>query len=335
MLRLDRTCLHTPLPAAASAYAAAAHTRRDPHTPPGAVLREMVAAACGLHPDHIAVGAGTPQLLDELLRLLAHGAVLAPSPTSQHLPRLVARSRSHLRTVPMIDHRPDIDALLAAITPNTSVILLSHPDRITGAVLMEHEWAHLLDGLPDYVTLIVDEASRDFVVDPAVPDLLNRARQQPNVVLVRTFTTAHGLAEHPVSYSLTTPSLAGVLRTAALPQLLPYPVEAAAQASFAAVTELATRRGYIGYLRAYLRSALHQIGLACPTSHSNFVFVSAAEPDRLAHAAQTHDISVRTVPAAGVRITATGESATDRVIEAFRSITGTAVTTPPSQAPAS
>ena len=147
---------------------------------------------------------------------------------------------------PAYEH--DLDAMLAAIGPATVAVLLCTPNNPTGPALRQVDVEAFLDRVPDDVAVVLDEAYVEFVDDPAAVTGLSLL-DRPNVIVLRTFSKAYGLAGLRIGYAVAPVELASVLRAAANPFGVTTVAQAAALASLAAeqalherVDELVVRR---------------------------------------------------------------------------------------------
>ena len=177
------------------------------------VLRDALGVLHAIDPARIVVGAGSGELLH-----LAAGAYAGPgdevlfSQYSFSLYEIVAR-RSGAEPVeaPALDYGNHIDALLAAVTERTRVVLLANPNNPTGTYLPRAEVARLHAALPRQVLLVLDQAYAEYV-DPADDDGgLELAAAQANVLVTRTFSKAYGLAGERVGWGTGAVALIEVL----------------------------------------------------------------------------------------------------------------------------
>src|SRR5699024_788012 len=95
-----------------------------------------------------------------------------------------------------------LDAMVAAITDRTKVVLVCTPNNPTGPSVTHAELQDFLTKVPDRVLVVVDEAYLEFVEEGDAVDGLALRRQHPNVVLLRTFSKAYGLAGLRVGYAV-------------------------------------------------------------------------------------------------------------------------------------
>ena len=185
-----------PSPRAIEAYKAAADTLELYPDGTAEKLRTVIAARYGLDPARIICGAGS----DELLSLLAnaylgpgdeglyseHGFLVYPIATMAAGATPVVAKEKNLTT--------DVDAMLAAVTPKTRVVFLANPNNPTGTYLPFDEVKRLHAGLPGNVLLILDAAYAEYVRRNDYASGLELVATSENVVMSRTFSKIHGLA---------------------------------------------------------------------------------------------------------------------------------------------
>src|SRR5207244_9127394 len=125
------------------------------------------------------------------------------------------------------DHGHDLPAMLAAITDRTRLVLVCNPNNPTGTTLHKPELDAFLAAVPEDVLVVLDEAYREFITDPAVPDGLAAYGDRPNVVVLRTLSKAWGLAGLRVGFLVAAPEVAAAVRKV----VTPFSTSGAAQAA--------------------------------------------------------------------------------------------------------
>ena len=181
--------------------------------PDSTALREAIGALHGIYPDRIIMGSGSGELLH-----IATGAYAGPgdevlfSQYSFSLYDIVARRCGATPIeAPALDYGNDVDALLAAVTPQTRVVLLANPNNPTGTFLSRAEIARLHASLPGDVLLVLDQAYAEYVAPEADDGSLALAAQFGNVLVTRTFSKAYGLAGERVGWGTASAEVIGVL----------------------------------------------------------------------------------------------------------------------------
>jgi histidinol-phosphate aminotransferase len=312
-----------PAPAAVAAMAdAATRANRYPDVA-GNKLVQAIAGRLELDAGQVVVGAGSLALLGQVL-----GAYAPPGSSVIHAwrsyeayPILAALVGAESVAVPLdARHRHDLDAMHAAITPETRVVLVCNPNNPTGTVLAPAQIASFLDRVPGHVLVVVDEAYREFSLPGT--DSKDLLRRHPNLVVLRTFSKAYGLAGARAGYLLAARPIAANIRAVAPPFGLSALAEAGAVAAWADVQYLAARVAEVVAEREYLQAGLSARGLAVPPGGGNFVWIpaTASRVPELEAACVRHGVSVRAFEGAGVRVSVSVREASEAVLAAVESL---------------
>ena len=221
-----------------------------------------------------------------------------------------------VRVPTLADGRHDLAAMAAAITERTRAVLVCTPNNPTGPIVTADELTTFLDRVPDDVLVVVDEAYVEFVRDPQVCSGLAALATHDNVVVLRTFSKAYGLAGLRVGYGIAAPAVADSMRKAIPPFSVTDVASAAAIASLEAVDELAARVETVVAGRAVVRDALLAQGWQVPAAEGNFVWLPVGSR-ALEIAAACDPVSVRPFDGDGVRITIGSPEANAQVVDAL------------------
>ncbi|EON22424.1 MULTISPECIES: histidinol-phosphate transaminase [Nocardioides] len=218
--------------------------------------------------------------------------------------------------VPLLpDGRHDLDAMAAAITDRTRVVIVCTPNNPTGPAVTQSELDAFLARVPSHVLVVVDEAYLEFVrMDDAI-DGLATCRAHSNVVLTRTFSKAYGLAGFRVGYAVGPPPLAAALRAVSLPFGVSSVAQAAAIASLASTEALFSRVDSLVLERDRVVGAVRAAGWEIPDAQGNFVWFDLGERTaEFAAAADELGIVVRPFAGEGARVSIGETEANDRLI---------------------
>lgn len=229
--------------------------------------------------------------------------------------------------VPLLpDERHDLEGMLAAITDRTRVIFVCNPNNPTGQVVTAEELDAFLERVPRDVIVVLDEAYREFIAGDDVPDGMDLFRRYDNVVVLRTFSKAYGLAALRVGFAVAHARVAEALRKTATPFGVSSIAEEAAIASLDAEDELLQRVALLVAERERVMAALVEQGWPVHRTEANFVWLRLGDQTAaFASACEDAGITVRPFAGEGVRITIAETPANDRVIEVagrFRSQVG-------------
>jgi histidinol-phosphate aminotransferase len=218
------------------------------------------------------------------------------------------------------DGRHDLEAMAAAVTDRTRIVMVCTPNNPTGPSVTQAELDAFLARVPEHVLVVVDEAYVEFVRMEDPVDGLATVRAHDNVVSTRTFSKAYGLAGFRVGYAVGPAAIAGALRAVSLPFGISTVAQAAAVASLEAEPQLLERVEALVAERERVLDGLAAAGVVVPRAQGNFVwFATGDRTAELAAAADDVGIVVRPFAGEGARVSIGEREANDRVIELARS----------------
>ena len=313
---------YPPLPGVlAAATEAAAHMNRYPDM--GAVdLLEALSDRFGVPVSDLAVGTGSVALLYHLLQATVTDGdeVIYAWRSFEAYPIAVQLTGATSVQVPLTDDaRHDFKAMEAAITDRTKVILVCTPNNPTGPVVRRDELLTFLDAVPSNVLVVLDEAYREFVRESDVADGVDVYRDRPNVVVLRTFSKAYGLAGFRVGYAIGHPTVVAAIRKCALPFGVSHVAQAAAIASLAVEDELLERVDALVIERTRVVDELRAAGWDVPDTQTNFVWLALGDDTAaFAEAVHAEGVSIRPFPGDGARVSIGEPEANDLFLSVAR-----------------
>jgi histidinol-phosphate aminotransferase len=259
----------------------------------------------GFDPEHIAVGAGSVNLCQQLVQITASAGdeVIFGWRSFELYPPLVQVAGATAVKVPLTDHTFDLYAMLAAITEHTRLIFVCNPNNPTSTVVDPDALTRFVEAVPPHIVIAIDEAYVEYIRDGMLPDSLGLVRTRSNVVVLRTFSKAYGLAGLRVGYAVGPPKLITALDQVFVPFSVTNISQAAAIASVDAADELLTRTDALVAARARVSAELRDAGFTLPPSQANFVWLPLGPrtQDFVTQAAAA-GIVVRPYGADGVRV---------------------------------
>ncbi len=283
-----------------------------------AALTERLAAALGVEADNIATGTGSVGVLGQIVQAACdEGDEVVFAWRSFEAYPIVTTLAGAKPVMVGLDERARhrLDAMAAAVTDRTRVILVCTPNNPTGPIVTHRELAAFLDRVPDHVVVVIDEAYLEFVTDEEAPNALELWREHPNVVVLRTFSKAYGLAGLRVGYAVAHAPVAEALRKTAVPFGVNSLAQAAAIASLDAFDELQARVDGLVAERDRVLAALREQGWELPDSQANFVWFPLGERTaEFAAACEEAGLVVRPYGDDGVRVTVAETEANDLLL---------------------
>ncbi|MGI9008292.1 MAG: histidinol-phosphate transaminase [Streptosporangiaceae bacterium] len=310
-----------PLPSVAKVIAeAAGEVNRYPDNG-AAELTEAIAARFAVPAEHVAVGCGSVGLVQQLLEAVAEpgSEVLYAWRSFEAYPYLADLAGATSVRVPLAGERHDLDAMAAAVTPQTRLIFVCTPNNPTGTVVTRDELDRFLGRVPGDCLVVLDEAYAEYVRDPAAPDGTEVYRSRPNVAVLRTFSKAYGLAGLRVGFLIGPEPVAVAARKTMLTFAVNAVAQAAAVASLAAEGELLDRVDQVVAERERVHAGLTAMGWSVPPTQANFVWLRLGE--RTADFAARCDeagLSVRPFGDEGVRVSIGEPEANDLFLAVAR-----------------
>ena len=302
--------VHGPLPSVRAAITAATETiNRYPDN--GHVeLKEHLAGFLSrdgdVPPERIAVGCGSVSLCQQLIQITCSvgDEVVFGWRSFEVYPLQVRVAGATPVQVPLRGHTFDLDAMLAAVTERTRLIFVCNPNNPTSTVVDPDELARFVAAVPPDILVVIDEAYVEYIRDGMLPDSLGLALRYPNVVVLRTFSKAYGLAGLRVGYAVGDPEVITALGKVYVPFTASTVSQAAAIASLQAAEELLARTEDVVDERRRVSSALRRLGYTVPDSQANFVWLPLGEltPDFAAQAAAEARVLVRPYGNEGARV---------------------------------
>jgi histidinol-phosphate aminotransferase len=296
-----------PLPGVVEAVAqAAAGAHRYPDM--GVVaLRDALAERYGVSADRIATGCGSVALAEHLVRAtcLPGDEVVYSWRSFEAYPIIAATSGATSVRVPNnAGHGHDLQAMAAAVTAQTRLVLVCNPNNPTGTSVRRSELDRFLDAVPDDVLVVLDEAYREFVTEAEVPDGLEAYGDRPNVVVLRTLSKAWGLAGLRIGFLVAQPEVAAAVRKVVTPFSASTAAQAGALAALAQADEVRRRCALVVAERDRVGEALRKLVPEVPGSQANFVWLPLGNRSAaFAAACEARGVIVRPFQGDGVRVT--------------------------------
>jgi histidinol-phosphate aminotransferase len=246
--------------------------------PDSKALREALGALHAIEPAHILCGTGSGELLS-----VAASAFAGPGDEILYvhygfsLYEIVARRCGATPVVaPDRDYGSDVDALLALVNERTRVVFIANPNNPTGSFLPRGEIARLHAALPAGVLLVIDQAYAEYVAPEDDDGALALAASAANVLVMRTFSKAYGLAGERVGWATGAPALIEVLNRIRGPFNLSNTAQATALAAVADQDFVEHSRRHNTEVRARFVAAVETLGnhgIRAVPSQANFVLL--------------------------------------------------------------
>jgi histidinol-phosphate aminotransferase len=308
-----------PLPAVRSALIRAIDVaNRYPEFLPDR-LRHLIAGHIGVRDEQVVLGSGASGVAMQVLHAVTRPGdrIVLSEPTFDGYPIFARMARLASVTVPL-DGRGhhDLDAMAEAAA-DARVVVLCRPDNPTGTLEPVADVLRFLRRVPAETVVLLDEAYIEFVAPQLRIDGPALIRRFPNVVVLRTFSKAYGLAGLRIGYGFSAPELAATLWSMQLPFGMGITSLVAVAACYDAEDQLRQRILRINGERDYLSRRLRAKGVYTTDGHANFVYLPAAGREWREVFGKGR-LKARYYPDGAARITVGSRASTQAVLAAVR-----------------
>jgi histidinol-phosphate aminotransferase len=247
-------------------------------------LRAALAERHDLRFEEVAVGAGSDGLVDCLTQAILDPGdeIVCGWPSFPSYVIDAQKVGAVPRTVPLRDDRYDLEAMLDAVTPQTKIVYICHPNNPTGTMNTRNELDAYFERAPDHVLTVIDQAYFEYIDDPDYPDAVEEyLKAGRRVIVLRTFSKIYGLAGLRVGYGLAPPNVVSAIAKVRRAFDVTTPAQAAALASLDSPEELVRRRLANHEQRPMLERALREHGLApAGPAVANFLYAEVGDDAR-------------------------------------------------------
>lgn len=273
-----------PLGPAPMALDAIRNAATDMHIYPdggGYKLRSALAEKYDLSLENVVLGNGSNEIIELLCHcFLNENAALIAAEHAFVVYKLMATLfGANYVEVPDPNFVHDLDAMAAAITDETRLLFIANPNNPTGTIVDEETIDRFMAKVPEHVIVVFDEAYFEFVTD--APNTLKYVREGRNVIVLRTFSKAYGLAGLRIGYGLGAPQVTQILQKARQPFNTNEVAQRAALASLADVDHVQATVSNNAEGLSYYETAFQEMDLEYVPSVANFILVNVGDGDRL------------------------------------------------------
>lgn len=242
-------------------------------------ITDQIAEFVGTTPNRVAVGCGSVALCQQIVQATCSPGdeVIFGHRSFEAYPILSRIAHAVPVQVPNLpSHELDLQGMLDAITDRTRVIFVCTPNNPTGTVVSPAALTQFIAAVPDTVTVVIDEAYYEYLRGDFTNGMLVQ-QQHENVVAVRTFSKAYGLAGIRFGYLATHPRLADAIKKMVVPFSVNSLAQAAASVCISQAGQAAARTDIVVAERERMAAELLAMGLPTPPSGTNFLWLPLGE----------------------------------------------------------
>lgn len=287
------------------------------------ILREKLAQKLGLKPEQFIFGAGSNEIITFIAQLFLDpdDESVYAEPSFSWYDTAVKATGAKAVTIPLKDFAHDLEAMKNAVTDKTKVIWICNPNNPTGTIITSAQQDAFLQAIPSNIVVVLDEAYYEFARGGEYPESIPLVEKYPNLIVLRTFSKAYGLASLRVGYGIASEEMISYLNRIRPP----FNVNTLAQiAAVAALDDQQFVRKTLQKNRTGLEqlySGFEKLNLRYVKSHANFIWVETPFPSGEMFQKLLHKgVIVRPFMDKWLRITVGTEEENDVLIQALNEL---------------
>lgn len=239
-------------------------------------LRKAISEKYNVTMDSILCGAGSDEIIQLLYIAFLHdgATALSPFPSFSEYDLLARSLRSTCKWVDTnADFTTNLDALLGAVDETTRFIFLANPNNPTGTAFSEKELIAFMEKLPSNIMVVMDEAYIEFADRTDLPDSIKLMNKYKNLMTIRTFSKAYGLASMRCGFIIADPECIDIIQRVRPPFNVPMPAQVMAEAAIKDNSFLNDVVKKNIQEKKYLYSELEKAGLTYIPTQANFMLI--------------------------------------------------------------
>lgn len=281
-------------------------------------LRTLIAEHVGVPDEQVILGAGATGVMLQVLHAITDPGdrIVIPDPAFEGYEIVSAMSRLVPVRIPLLRCGGHDLTAMAQAARDARAVVLCRPHNPTGTIETAAAVGAFLSTVPAQTVVLLDEAYAEFVAPVHRIDAVDLVRRNPNLVVLRTFSKAYGLAGLRIGYAFSSAALGARLWAMQLPFGMGITSLVAVAASYGAEAQLEQRIRAITDERRRLQAALRDMGIGSTDAHANFVYLPAADRS-WRHVFDLSGVRVKHYPDGGVRIIIGWPYSTDAVLAAL------------------
>ncbi len=259
-------------------------------------IKKLIGGKCDVNEEYIALSHGAEGVLQTISKSFIEEGdeVVVPQATYSLYPEISKVMGAKVINTPMDGYKIDLSRVLDAVTENTKLVWLCNPNNPTGTMFNHKEFTELLDKMPSHVWLVIDEAYSEFARKDLFPKSLDAVKEGKNLIVVRTFSKAYGLAGARLGYVIARPELIKIIDTVSEPFNANRIGIAGARAALLDKEYFTKTLEWTINSRAELESNLETMGFEVIPAETNFVFFQTdCSADEIAEALMHQGVIVR------------------------------------------
>jgi histidinol-phosphate aminotransferase len=240
-------------------------------------LKRKLARVLNLEPSNLVLGNGSDELIDIIIKTFveADEFIITADITFLEYEIIAQVNERRIVKVPLRYFKYDLGSIKRKIDKKTKLIFIANPNNPTGTYLTKYEIEEFMSGLPDNVLLVMDEAYDTFIDVDDFPNSLKYIKNK-NVIVLKTFSKAYGLAGLRIGYAVASPDFTSYMERVRQPFNVNLLAQVAAGAALDDKKFLSKTKKIILEGKSYLYESLKKLGIAYVPSVANFILIDVA-----------------------------------------------------------
>jgi len=242
-------------------------------------LRRRLSEKLGLSADNLCFGNGSDEIIDIIIKAFCglNEEIITADATFLEYKIIAQQNGRRVKIVPLKNFGFDLTAIKKNITPKTKLIFIANPNNPTGTYLNQRKVIDFLRGLPEKVIVVFDEAYFEFVEEEDFALGLKLFKEYPNIIILRTFSKAYGLAGLRIGYAIAGEELIQGMELTRQPFNVNFLAQVAAEAALDDGSFLKKTRTTIKEGKRYLYRELDKLKVDYVLSAANFILIDVKQ----------------------------------------------------------
>lgn len=292
-------------------------------------LRQALAPKLGVDEDMLFFGAGGDEVIFYLgMAFLEEGdEIIQANPTFGEYKAASTIMDCPARCVSLNDWTHDLDAMLGKVNEHTKIFVITNPNNPTGTIVSADEIERVMDKLPERVILLLDEAYYEYADDPNYTRSIQWVKEGRNVLALRTFSKAYGLAGLRIGYGIAPTKITSLLERVRAPFNVNLIAQLAAIASLGDPNQVARSKEQNRRSKEYFYNELDSMGIDYTPTQANFLWIDTGKDCKMVFSELLkRGVIVRTGDIFGcpthIRVTTGTDKQNERFIATFKEVLG-------------
>ena len=241
----------------------------------GFYLKEALSSLLNVNTDELILGNGSNELIDIAVRTFMQPLDEAVMPEQAFVvyPMSVTAAGSIAIKIPLKGYRHDLKAMSDAITIRTKIVFIANPNNPTGTIVYKDEFHEFINRIPKGILIVMDEAYFEYVTDTDYPDTLKYLKEGKDILILRTFSKAYGLAGLRIGYGIADSAVIKQLNKIRAPFNTNTIAQTAAIAALKDTNHIERTIEINNQGKLYLNKELTDMGIFFVNTHANFIYI--------------------------------------------------------------